>query len=121
MPYDGVFPADDVDNPHVADNCALMYLNEASLLHNLRKRFELDYIYTYTANILLAVNPYKQLGIYDQASIDRYRGKSLGVEPPHIFAIGAQAGRSYGRIERPALAGAVLTRRVGRDSGSFLP
>lgn len=39
----------------------LMYLNEATLLHNLEKRFAKDEIYTYTANILLALNPYHTL------------------------------------------------------------
>lgn len=40
-----------------------MYLNEATLLHNLEKRFAKDDIYTYTANILLALNPYHTLNM----------------------------------------------------------
>ncbi|KJE93657.1 myosin-VI [Capsaspora owczarzaki ATCC 30864] len=91
--YDRVFPADDADNNDVDDNCALMFLNEASLLHNLRKRYAKGAIYTYTANILIAVNPYASLPIYDGKSIERYRGKSLGVEPPHVFAIADKAYR----------------------------
>ncbi len=43
------------------DNCALMYLNEAM---HLRKRFMIDEVYTFTANILLALNPYHSLNIY---------------------------------------------------------
>lgn len=91
--YDRVFPADDADNTDVEDNCALMFLNEASLLHNLRKRYAKNAIYTYTANILIAVNPYSELPIYNTDSIKRYRGKSLGVEPPHVFAIADKAYR----------------------------
>ena len=65
-----------------------MYLNEATLLHNLRKRFMEDKIYTYTANILLAINPYHTLDIYSKKELAAYQGKSLGVMPPHVYAIG---------------------------------
>lgn len=41
------------------------------------------------ANILIAVNPYHELpGVYSKDSIVKYKGKSLGVLPPHVFAIG---------------------------------
>ena len=65
-----------------------MYLNEATLLENMRKRFMDDNIYTYTANILLAINPYHTLDIYSKDLQAKYRGASLGVEAPHVYAIG---------------------------------
>jgi myosin VI len=65
-----------------------MYLNEATLLHNLKQRFMMDKIYTYTANILLAINPYHTLDVYTQEHVKSYQGKSLGVMPPHVYAIG---------------------------------
>lgn len=44
---------------------------------------------TYVANILVAVNPYKEIGrLYDNKTIGSYQGKSLGVMPPHCYAIG---------------------------------
>ncbi|CAF4749283.1 unnamed protein product, partial [Rotaria sp. Silwood2] len=44
---------------------------------------------TYVANILIAINPYKQLSnLYSIDAIKRYNGKSLGVMPPHVYAIG---------------------------------
>ena len=69
-PYDRVFPAEEDDDKNggktVEDNCALMFLNEATLLNNLRKRYANDRIYTYVANILVALNPYKPLRhLYD--------------------------------------------------------
>jgi myosin-6 len=67
---------------------ALMYLNEATLLHNLRRRYLKDEIYTYTANILLALNPYHTLDFYTDKHVKEYQGKSLGVLPPHVFAVG---------------------------------
>jgi myosin VI len=41
------------------------------------------------ANILIAVNPYTELkGLYATETIKKYKGKSLGTMPPHVFAIG---------------------------------
>jgi myosin-6 len=92
-PYDAVYPAEDEDAKPVEDNCALMYLNEATLLENLRKRYLKDEIYTYTANILLALNPYHTLDMYTPAHVKSYQGKSLGVMPPHVFAVADKAYR----------------------------
>ena len=39
----------------------LAYLNEPGVLWNLRSRYVLDAIYTYTASILIAVNPFAHL------------------------------------------------------------
>ena len=65
-----------------------MFLNEATLLNNLKRRYMTDDVYTYTANILLALNPYHSLDIYTDKHVKMYQGKSLGVLPPHVFAIG---------------------------------
>lgn len=44
---------------------------------------------TYVANILIAVNPYKEIReLYDATTIKKYQGRSLGELPPHVFAIG---------------------------------
>jgi myosin-6 len=43
--YDRVFPAIDETVKAVEDNCGLMYLNEATLLNNIRARYEKDLIY----------------------------------------------------------------------------
>lgn len=49
----------------------------------------LFFFQTYVANILLAINPYKELrGLYNPDTMKKYNGKSLGVVPPHVFAIG---------------------------------
>ena len=51
-------------------------------------RYAKDKIYTYVANILVAVNPYKDIrDLYSGSTIKSYDGKSLGTMPPHVFAI----------------------------------
>lgn len=89
-----VFPAEEDSKKDVEDNCSLMYLNEATLLHNVSVRYSKDRIYTYVANILIAVNPYFDIPkIYSSDTIKSYQGKSLGTMPPHVFAIADKAFR----------------------------
>lgn len=47
---------------------------------------------TYVANILIALNPYKEIrDLYSDSTIKKYNGRSLGELPPHVFAIGTYA------------------------------
>ncbi|XP_069582617.1 unconventional myosin-VI isoform X6 [Ranitomeya imitator] len=89
-----VFPAEEDTAKHVEDNCSLMYLNEATLLHNIKVRYSKDKIYTYVANILIAVNPYFDVPkLYTSEYIKMYHGRSLGTLPPHVYAIADKAFR----------------------------
>jgi len=92
-PYEAVYPSEEDNAPTVDDNCALMFLNEGTLLENLRRRYMKDEIYTFTANILLALNPYHKIDIYTKENIKSYQGKSLGTRPPHTYAIADKAYR----------------------------
>ena len=42
-----------------ADNCELLYLNEACVLANIAERYEQKAIYTWTSRVLVSVNPYE--------------------------------------------------------------
>ena len=45
--------------------------------------------------MLLALNPYKRIdGLYEEAQMNAYRGRALGVLPPHVFAIAERARRA---------------------------
>uniref|UniRef100_A0A3B3DVZ7 Unconventional myosin-VI n=1 Tax=Oryzias melastigma TaxID=30732 RepID=A0A3B3DVZ7_ORYME len=93
-PINQVFPAEDDVDKHVEDNCSLMYLNEATLLNNIRVRYSKDKIYTFVANILIAINPYYDIPkLYSSETIKQYRGRSLGTLPPHVYAIADKAYR----------------------------
>ena len=49
----------------------------------------LFFFQTYTANILIALNPYYEVpDLYSAQTRKNYQGKSLGTMPPHVYAIG---------------------------------
>uniref|UniRef100_A0AAF5Q2Z8 Myosin motor domain-containing protein n=1 Tax=Wuchereria bancrofti TaxID=6293 RepID=A0AAF5Q2Z8_WUCBA len=92
--YDNIFPAGEDISRDVDDNCSLIYLNDGSLLNNCRLRYNRKQFYTYVANILIAINPYEQISsLYDIEMVHKYKGKSLGTLPPHIFAVADKAYR----------------------------
>lgn len=62
-------------------------MNEETLLANVKLRYDSNLIYTYTSAIMIAVNPYKFLEIYNQAWVKKYVGKRLGILSPHIYAV----------------------------------
>eukprot|EP00434_Breviolum_minutum_P037690 symbB.v1.2.033430.t2/scaffold4150.1/size43807/2 len=86
------------DGDSCQDNTSLVYLNDATILQNLRSRHQEDAIYTYTASVLLAVNPYHNVeGLYSENQCANYRGKHIGALPPHPFAIADAAYRALVR------------------------
>ncbi|XP_024135205.1 unconventional myosin-IXb isoform X3 [Oryzias melastigma] len=70
-----------------ADLCNLPVLNEDGILNNLRSRFYKKEIYTYAGSILIAINPFKFLPIYNPKYVKMYENHQLGKLEPHIFAI----------------------------------
>ncbi|BES87602.1 Myosin N-terminal SH3-like domain [Nesidiocoris tenuis] len=96
-----LYLAEEYDNKDFDDNCSLMNLNEATLLNNIRNRYKKDKIYTYVANILIAVNPYFEIkDLYSSKIIKQYQGKSLGVMPPHVFAIADKSFRDMKTLKQ---------------------
>ncbi|TFK02154.1 Unconventional myosin-Vb [Platysternon megacephalum] len=81
-----------------SDLVALSYLHEPAVLHTLRARFlETSTIYTYCGIILVAINPYKQLPIYEEPVIYAYSGQNMGDMDPHIFAVAEDAYKQMSR------------------------
>ncbi|XP_077276633.1 myosin heavy chain isoform X7 [Temnothorax americanus] len=69
------------------DMSNLTYLNDASVLHNLKQRYYAKLIYTYSGLFCVAINPYKRFPVYTHRCAKLYRGKRRSEVPPHIFAI----------------------------------
>ena len=62
-----------------------MYLNEATLLNNIRQRYLKDKIYTYVANILIAINPYSVIkDLYAGPTIKAYQVNKDGNQFPQL-------------------------------------
>ncbi|XVF78057.1 hypothetical protein PTKIN_Ptkin14bG0097700 [Pterospermum kingtungense] len=69
----------------VNDLMQLSYLNEPSVLHNLKYRYSRDMIYSKAGPVLIAVNPFKDVHIYGKDFVTTYRQKAI--DSPHVFAI----------------------------------
>ncbi|KAJ7955936.1 Myosin [Quillaja saponaria] len=91
-----VFPKDTEAPPGgVDDMTKLSYLHEPGVLHNLATRYELNEIYTYTGNILIAINPFQRLPhLYGTHMMEQYKGAAFGELSPHVFAVADVAYRA---------------------------
>ncbi|KAA8534806.1 hypothetical protein F0562_029752 [Nyssa sinensis] len=91
-----VFPKDTEAPPGgVDDMTKLSYLHEPGVLQNLAARYDLNEIYTYTGNILIAINPFQRLPhLYDTHMMEQYKGAAFGELSPHVFAVADVAYRA---------------------------
>ncbi|KAK9009786.1 hypothetical protein V6N11_036312 [Hibiscus sabdariffa] len=89
-PKDPEFPTCGVD-----DMTKLAYLHEPGVLQNLKCRYDINEIYTYTGNILIAVNPFRRLPhLYNNHMMEQYKGAAFGELSPHPFAVADSSYRS---------------------------
>ncbi|XP_061426070.1 myosin heavy chain, skeletal muscle, adult-like [Lethenteron reissneri] len=75
----------------IEDMAMLTFLNEPSVLFNLKERYAAWMIYTYSGLFCVTINPYKWLPVYDPIVVAGYRGKKRQEAPPHIFSISDNA------------------------------
>ena len=86
----------------IEDLTTLHHLHEPAILKCLNNRFDKNLIYTNTGPILIAVNPFKTLPVYDEAHVNKYRlnGESARFKdeapklPPHVYQVADRAYRS---------------------------
>ncbi|PWA24578.1 hypothetical protein CCH79_00011762 [Gambusia affinis] len=62
-------------------------LTERALLESLRARFRQEKIYTYVGSILIVINPFQFLPIYNPKYVKLYDNHMLGKLEPHIYAV----------------------------------
>ncbi|KAL0967924.1 hypothetical protein UPYG_G00259890 [Umbra pygmaea] len=72
---------------HPSDLCALPELTERAMLESLRARFRQERIYTYVGSILIVINPFQFLPIYNPKYVKMYDNHALGTLEPHIYAV----------------------------------
>ncbi|XP_074590119.1 myosin-6-like isoform X1 [Curcuma longa] len=109
-----VHPKDPEASPSgVDDMTKLAYLHEPGVLQNLRTRYDINEIYTYTGNILIAVNPFRRLPhLYDRYMMEQYKGAALGELSPHPFAV---ADAAYQLMRNEGISQSIL---VSGESGA---
>uniref|UniRef100_A0A8C6X670 Myosin motor domain-containing protein n=1 Tax=Naja naja TaxID=35670 RepID=A0A8C6X670_NAJNA len=90
-PEDDIQPMNPPKFDMIEDMAMLTHLNEASVLHNLRRRYTKWMIYTYSGLFCVTINPYKWLPVYTAPVVAAYKGKRRSEVPPHIYAIADNA------------------------------
>nr|XP_012607389.1 unconventional myosin-XVI isoform X2 [Microcebus murinus] len=86
------------------DLATLSELNDGSLLYEIQKRFGNNQIYTFIGDILLLVNPFKELPIYSPMVSQLYfstSGKLRSSLPPHLFSCAERAFHQLFQEQRP--------------------
>ncbi|XP_042000304.1 myosin-8-like [Salvia splendens] len=107
--------AQDLEAPPegVDDMTKLAYLHEPGVLYNLKCRYNMNEIYTYTGNILIAVNPFQRLPhLYNDNMMEKYKGMAIGELSPHPYAI---ADNAYRQMIKEDISQAIL---VSGESGA---
>ncbi|XP_078700139.1 uncharacterized protein LOC144926943 isoform X1 [Branchiostoma floridae x Branchiostoma belcheri] len=69
------------------DMVNMTFLNEASVINNLRTRYVNTLIYTYSGLFCVVINPFMRLPIYGENVVKIYRGKRKQEVPPHLFSV----------------------------------
>ncbi|CAI7800889.1 unnamed protein product [Closterium sp. NIES-54] len=110
IPVRECFPREEDEEKDPKDDMVkLDHLHEPGVLHNLKRRYVRNAIYTYTGTILIAVNPFIYLpGLYHPQLKSQYRNVPLGQLSPHVFAIADHAYRSMreaGRSQSVLISG----------------
>jgi len=89
----------------VVDNLvSLEEFNAGAILHQLRKRYNQDAIYTWIGSILVSINPFKALPIYTSTVLQEFMAlQDLTKASPHVYALAAAAYRDMS-LDREAQA-----------------
>ncbi|XP_008947752.1 PREDICTED: unconventional myosin-XV [Merops nubicus] len=82
-----------VEVEEIEDLTRLEEVCESSVLLCLKKRFHRNLIYTYIGQILVSVNPFKDLSIYSEDVATQYHQGTFSLNAPHVFAIAELAYR----------------------------
>ncbi|OQR90393.1 myosin-like protein [Achlya hypogyna] len=83
----------------VDDMVLLPNVSDAGILENLKARHGSDQIYTFIGHVLVCVNPYKWLNIYNEPTMRYYAHKARIDVPPHVFATAEETYRTMVREE----------------------
>lgn len=77
------------------DLASLSSIDPGMVMDTLQQRHKVDKIYTKNGAVLVAINPYKSMTLYEDQQLKQYKeSMALETEPPHIFAVAAATHRA---------------------------
>ena len=83
------------------NNLTIYYVHiKAAVIVMLLRFCDRNEIYTYCGIVLVAINPYQELHIYNNETIMAYRGQNMGDLDPHIYAVSEEAFKLMERDNR---------------------
>ena len=82
-------------------------------------RYDTSRIYTYIGEVVVSVNPYKPLNIYDDNVIKDYQGREIYERPPHVFALTDSAYKTMKRTGKSTCI--VISGLCAHDSDGNYP
>lgn len=94
-------PIADPDTGSIPNNLVLMpEMTKDILLDAVKVRFENDGIYTFVADILVALNPYQWIDMYGTNYKERYNPQHHVCEVPHVYAVAQRAAKNLRMLDR---------------------
>jgi len=94
------------------DMISLPTLTKDSILENLGRRFKYEVVYTYVGDIVISVNPFKNVGNVGKAIRAKYKSASRTTLPPHIYSL---VDHSYNEMLRNNASQSIL---ISGESGA---
>lgn len=92
----------------IPDLVMISELTDEAIALQLQQRHEIDKIYTNIGEVVVSVNPYKDVDLYGQKMIEKYAQRGRQALPPHIFALANRAFssmRTFGRDQCVIITG----------------
>ncbi|KAJ3091814.1 Unconventional myosin-Ie [Quaeritorhiza haematococci] len=84
--------------PHkngVDDLVLLSDMSENAIVDTLKKHFDADEIYTYIGQVLISLNPYREIpNLYTETTLAKYIKRLSFENPPHVYALAEDVHRS---------------------------
>eukprot|EP01119_Soliformovum_irregulare_P017879 TRINITY_DN5376_c0_g2_i2.p1 TRINITY_DN5376_c0_g2~~TRINITY_DN5376_c0_g2_i2.p1 ORF type:complete len:1039 (+),score=347.18 TRINITY_DN5376_c0_g2_i2:84-3200(+) len=80
----------------VPDFVLMDTISEDAFMDNLRLRYKKDRIYTYIGEVVVSMNPYKNMdaAYYNKKKIDEYKKCIMYEVPPHVYALASEVYRA---------------------------
>lgn len=94
-------------------NSSLINQNYITRKSNLFAKFFLIFAQTSIGQVLISVNPYKDLHVFSQQQIEKYKSNDPFLIPPHVFSV---ADEAYRALVSEGESQSIIIRYANRDS-----